>query len=192
MEYKELYDLKGKAQRTLDSRQRRVERNNEMFENGVVVRSDYSLHEYLAEDRERYLRRATEGGKTSESESIFIGHFRYTRSDDGPWTKTDVRIGGSGSGSGNGSGSGSSCSVRQLTGESVFVGNFPARLFEEIEVTRHDDGLLVEEDRTWIGENGDLLQEESIKGTFSPRNIITRSTAKYEYDPKIKIEAPIP
>src|SRR5688572_30605392 len=103
-DYKEFYDLESKARRTIYTRQRRVERNNEMFENGAVVKSDYNLQEYLADDRERYVWRRTEAGKTSEAESIFIGYFRYTRTDNGPWTKTDMRTGGSGSGSGSGSG----------------------------------------------------------------------------------------
>lgn len=190
-EFKELYGLEAKAQRTLYSRQRRVERNNEMFENSVVVKSDYSLYEYLADDKSRYVSRRMEGGKTSETESIFLGYFRYTRTDNGPWTKTDMRAVGD-FGTGSGSSAGGGCAVRQLTVESVFIGNFPARLFEKIDISKHDDGLLVEEERTWFGENGDLLQEESITGTYSPRTMMIRTSVKYEYEPNIKIDAPIP
>ena len=99
---------------------------------------------------------------------------------------------GSGIGSGSGNGSASSCLVRQLTVESVFLGTVPARLFEQIDISKHDDGLLVEEERTWFGENGDLLQIESITGTYSPRTVIIRTSVKYEYEPNIKIEAPTP
>ena len=52
IENKGLYELKAKAQRSIQTRPRRVERKNEMFANRVVIRSEYSISEYLSRNRQ--------------------------------------------------------------------------------------------------------------------------------------------
>jgi hypothetical protein len=48
------------------------------------------------------------------------------------------------------------------------------------------------ESRYWIGLEGFLLQEEEVEGAFSPRVVKNRRLVKYDYEPNIKIDAPIP
>lgn len=171
---------------------RRVESLTEHYLNGEIVSSDYYLNEVLGDERRRYVARKMEGGKTTEVEVITIGYFQYSRTDQGKWTKIDLRTAGRGSGSGSGTGTGSSnCSVRQFTLEHTFLENYSVRLFEELFVSNGKDGLELEETKTWIGDDGALLQEEVIKGSFSPRIISSRRLSKYEANPNIKIEAPI-
>ncbi len=190
-EYQELSDLKFKAREGLYDRQRRVETTDEKYEGGVLKTTEYQLEEWLADDHWRDLKRSMTDEGAVERETILIGHFRYERKNQEPWIKIDTCTEVPGYGSGSGSVSGG-CSVSQLTVEPVFLGNFPARMFEYLRVKNSKDGMLIDEERTWIGDNGGLLQEEMLQAMLSPRQLLSRSLVKYEFEPNIRISAPIP
>jgi hypothetical protein len=190
-EYKELSELEFKAREGLHDRKRRVETTREEYAAGIVTTSEYILEEWLAEDRWRLFTRSSNVVETVEYDTIVVGHFRYERKGQGPWTKIDLRNAGVGSGTGSGGGMGAGCTVEQLTVEPVFLGSFPARMFEYLTVSNGKGGVVLHEDRTWIGDNGDLLQKESVSALLSPRKPLSRSLVKYEFDPKLTISEPI-
>ena len=183
----ELHDVQNKAYQKLYERSRRVETTDETFSEGSPVKTITRIYEMLLPNRSRSYYKEKEGDKVNETEQITIDNFLYVRKNDEPWKKIEIR---SGSGSGSGTGSGS-YSCRQLTVESIFLNGISAQLFDELDISSETNGLMFKERRKWFGDDGSFLKEEFVEGLLSPRVENRRSTTTYEYDPNIKIEAPL-
>jgi hypothetical protein len=67
----------------------------------------------------------------------------------------------------------------------------PVQLFEWVLINANGPELMFTELRKWIGEDGLPYREETVRGKLSPREETAKRVVTYEYDPKIKIEAPI-
>lgn len=183
----ELYDVQNKAYQKLYQRSRRVETIDETFSEGSSVKTITRIYEMLLPTRSRSYYKEKEGDKVNETEQITIDNFLYVRKNNEPWKKLEI---GSGGGSGSGTGSGS-YSCRQLTVESIFLDGISAQLFDELDISSETNGLTFKERRKWFGDDGSFLKEEFVEGLLSPRLENRRSTTTYEYDPNLKIEAPI-
>ena len=114
---------------------------------------------------------------------------QYTRKDGGIWTKVD--LGQSRYGSGNASGSASSRQCDQYSVDTTSINGRPMQLFEWLSIDAFTNELLFHEMRKWIGDDGLPYREEDVKGKLSPREETKRIVTTYDYDPSIKIEAPI-
>ena len=169
---------------------RRVETLEEAVENGTVKKSLTTVSEVLLPDRSRYYLRTAETVKVSEFDQITIDHMRYTRNDGGAWDKIDLR-GQSGSGSGTGSGSGSSMACTQFSVEAVFLNGMPLHLYESLLIDGSGSQMKFTETRKWVSDEGLPHRTEVIKAGVLPRAERWREVRTYEYDPSIKIEAPI-
>ena len=168
---------------------RRVESTDETFANGAVVKLIMIVEEVQLPDNSRYYRKTTAGGLVSEIEVINVDYMSYTRKDNGPWTKVDTR--GAGSGSGNGSGFDTSRECDQYSVEEVILNGRQVHLYEWILINRDTNELKFSESRRWLGEGSLPYREESVSGKLYPREETNRRIVTYEYDPAIKIEAPI-
>lgn len=181
--------VRSKATDGLYEKKRSVETISEEYLDGVVVLTVTRVYQYLASDNYRFHHKTqTSAGITTETEEIRVGHFLYRRDNSGPWTKEELR---NSLPNYRGAVSPSRMELSQITVESVFLGSFLAELYEDLIVANGRSGLDLTEKRLWIGQDGSLLQEETVNGTFSPRVVSKRTITKYEYDPNIKIEAPI-
>ena len=165
---------------------------DETLDHGLIVKSVISSFE-VAGGRWRRHTRITEGKSVTDVDQILINSIHYERSDDGDWTKTDIRsapptvevapevirIG-----------YGSPCN--QFTVEPSGFGGVTMRLYEQYNVQSWSAELIFRISRVWIGEDGKRYREERISGNVSPHEETSRSLKTYIYDQPIKIEAPIP
>ena len=184
--YSDYYKADSEAYRLMRDVSTRIVRKTENIENGVVVSSVETISEDLLPDRYRYVRIEKKGGEETSYETIQIGEMEYTRTNNGAWTSK--KIGGSGSGSAGGVGY-SSCV--QYTEESDFVGGQSARKLRKLEIRNGEKGLLFNDSMKWYNQQGQFLRTEIITGAFEPRSENYREVVAYEYNPNIKIEAPI-
>lgn len=187
--YNEFYKANSAAQKLLSERSSRMETKTDDLENGTIVKSVTKIYERLLPDRERFLTTEKIGDKETSSEMIRIDYMEYRRQNNQPWTAKDLREGGSGSGSGIG-GSGSAC--LQYTEESVSFDGAPARKLRQYIITSTSEGFSFDDTISWFDQTSGLfLKSERTKGLLEPRVERTHSVTTYEYDPNIKIEAPI-
>lgn len=187
---KEYYEGISKPGVKYYEKSRRVETTEETITDGVVTKSALRINEALLPNRDRKYAKITEGGKVSEFEQITIDYMQYTRKDGAAWTKVDLRQSGYGSGSGTGVG-GSSRQCDQYSVDSTSINGRSMQLFEWLLIDSNGNELLFHEMRKWIGDDGLPYRGEDVKGKLSPREEIKRTVTTYEYDPTIKIEAPI-
>ncbi len=181
------------ARSAVYDKKRTVETVHEGYKDGSIDSTVTILYQYLSDDHYRSLRTSvkSDGGKI-ESEEIRIGGFLYTRETPVGWSVSELSKQGYGTGTGTGSGGAMRLPAVQYSVEPVFLGSWPAELFEEIKITDDDNAIQFTETRYWIGSDGSLLQEEIVEGSLFPRVVKKRTVRTYEYDPNIKIEAPIP
>jgi hypothetical protein len=183
----EFYINNYNAQKMLAERSWRIETKTDSMENGSVIMTETKIHEQLLPDKTRFLIIEKNGSKENRSELIRIGFMEYRRENDKPWISIDTR----GSGSGSGSGSGTSVSCAQYTEELDFVGGISARKQIQFLIERAPNGLSFDDFRIWLNQDGSFVRSERIKGLLEPRIEKTHSVVTYEYNPNIKIEAPI-
>jgi hypothetical protein len=174
----------------LGKRIHRIETLEESFENGVVVKSQTTIYEGLPPDRSRYYTKTIANGKVTEFERITIDYMLYTRKDGGAWTKIDLRQQG-GTGSGSGSGASGSIACSQYSVENTFLEGIATKLFESVQVTEEASELKFEEERNWLDEEGLTRRIEQVRGKLYPRVEQNRRIVTYDYNPDLKIEAPI-
>lgn len=173
-----------------DAHSRHVETTEEHLENGAVTKSIYTVIEALMPDRTRTYVKTIQEGQITESEVIKIAYMRYERHNGGPWTKLDLRQSGNGSGYGSGTGAlRNECN--QFSVEASNLDGQPMKLFEAFFISSLANELRFRHTRKWVGEDGLPYREEFITGILHPREEKSRTTQSYEYDPNIKIEAPV-
>ena len=169
-----------------NERMRRIETIQETMDSGTVIKTSTIVEEFAPPGRTRRFEKALENGKTSETESILVDRILYTRKDDGAWWKDDLR--NDSQTYGVGSDAGGACA--QYAVENVVVDGTPVKLFTELIVTGGKE-LKFFESRTWIASDGLRYRFESSKGQLSPRVETWRSVSIYDYEAKVKIDAPV-
>ncbi|MEZ5428433.1 MAG: hypothetical protein R2747_19340 [Pyrinomonadaceae bacterium] len=150
--------------------------------------AEKTISEFVPPDRRHTIieKKTEKGVKTDEY--IYVDGIGYHRTDDEDW---QIIRGGSGSGSGNGSGIGETPIIteeRRLVRGQI-VGKQKADLYEIVTTHKFTDHSNIYESRVWLNEAGLFVKTES-KTSYGISKKTYRTTVDYEYDPKIKIEAP--
>lgn len=147
-----------------------------------------TIYETIPPDRSRYISISKVGKEINKSETITIGPRRYNRLNDGDWSeKQDQGLSGSGGGAIITYGSYKRLKKARLGKKSVTI-------YEKVIKTSdygYGDGMREEIHTTsyWITLDGiilKVLEEIETVGTSK----LVRNTRTYEYDAKIRIEAP--
>ncbi|CAN5626164.1 hypothetical protein BH24ACI3_BH24ACI3_03040 [soil metagenome] len=191
----EYLQVEARAAELLNASGYRLRRVGEYFEDrsksSRIAESD--ILEVLQPNKRRTVEIRDYNGKIRKEERIWDGKSLYVRTDDGEWKQFS-----------GGSGGGGRIESGQTTKKYRFLGKVDldgvqADLYE-LESLRiankfsANDMIVVrfnKKIRSWYSPDGKLLQkiiEDSIEG----RQDLSRETTKIEYEPNIKIEAPIP
>lgn len=180
---KELRELQTKAQELRRIKSYRITTTTEVFdETGTTLKYKYqSVSESIPPDRYRYEMTYISDGLTKKSEVITIGEKRYVRKDDEAW-KLDESEPEYGVGVGN------SSNVK-LVEETTFNGQ-RVKIYQETTRSYSDAYERSSIIKYWFNTDGELLKTEDESKDEKTKNI-SRSVAIYQYDPNIKIEAPI-
>jgi hypothetical protein len=176
---KSINDLRGKTYRSTTIEEKFIEDNTK------PIKSMTTVYEILPPDRNRWIL-VTETGK---KEVITIGQKRYVRVNSGKWQDGESSRLSSGK---RGVAAVESETYRlneneKLNGEEVL-------LYEEIINSKSSsdggENREIYTNKFWINKNGLLLKTQTDIEEIS-KEFITRTTTVYEYNPNIKIEAPI-
>lgn len=154
--------------------------------NAAPTKTRKTIIETIPPDREHLIFETEQGKK----EVIEIKGTRYVRLNGGEWTQEDVVV----IGTGNGIGCSSTIKSESytVTENSSFNGK-TADFYEmkkKLSDCSNDIGDEIWLYKFWIGKDGMFLKTESEYEKVGG-NSIQRITIVYEYDSKIKIEAPI-
>lgn len=172
---------------------RRKTSTTEYFTNGKLVETETWLYEFLPSGDARYLHIETRGEKTFRREQIEVGDQKFCKRDDAEWERTERGcIGG-------GIGGYSNIMSREYTLEEIDskegrVRKFGSRIIykwpegneKEPGIVRFDDSFYL------LNGKGLITRRESKAGIVETKEITKKQVEIYEYDPNIKIEAPIP
>lgn len=125
---------------------------------------------------------------------IEIGDSYYCRKNDGEWVRSK-----SACGTGGGIGGGPS-DVRssKYTVEEIKIDKKKAKLYTSYITYKNTfsprsdkENLYYWENKFWLNSDGFVIREELKRGLLSPERLDEQESKTYEYDPNIKIEAPI-
>jgi tetratricopeptide (TPR) repeat protein len=195
-----LYDLKQKAETFSDNSVVRVTINEENFDKGDKVPANFKkyINEVIPSDgsnsiyRSRFISEEKTKNGVEREELITIGNQRYIKKNNGNWEVFKSE------GSGSGSGSGENIKI-ETTSENklqrgVIINNQKTDYYQTTTTYKYfyPTGTIISytKEGFWFDQKGRYVQtlEESFDG--ETKNI-ARKTTVYEYDPNIKIEAPI-
>jgi hypothetical protein len=196
--FKELYDLKTEARKTLATRPRRVVVKIQDHRDPTQPKSEETVYEYLAENRSRFHTKLADGKTRTEFERIVVGEFQYTRENIGNWRKSNLsdQIAAPSAGIEPNDGS---CIVRELGVHLGYADTLPAYIYSEIAFVNGKAGIVQILRQTWMGLDGSILKEtedrddffDSARWRMLDKSESYKSSVSYEYDPRIKIESPI-
>ncbi len=160
--------------------------------NGVETSEEWT---YISQPpgRIHFIHVKTVDGKSTRIEQINIDGVKYCKRDSRDWAISESYcIGGSGSGGP------SNIITETFAKETVsFEGEKATLLTNSITYknqyskTADTDGPSYWETKYWLSSDGLILRYESRKGLASDPKPTSTIVERYEYDPKIKVEAPI-
>jgi hypothetical protein len=186
-EYDSIYQ---KSQPFLENRAYRSTSISEQYNRGGSPETRTSVYEFVPPDRYHSVYSWTDSKGLRKSESITIGDQMWNRMDDGLW-----KVAESGSGSGSGSGFGGQLIERVIeykVTSGVKVDSKTADLYQFTVTNKFASGngafQTGSTERRWFNKKGMILKSENI--STRDGSSINGTTTTYEYDPKIKIEAP--
>ena len=162
-----------------------------------IVQTQKSLDEFALPNSSRFIVEAKRTGidKVSSFEIIRIGDVEYKREENGKWTKRDYEpmpepVAKS-----------LESKTKYYLTENAKLNDQTADLYElEIEFKHQNRNPVTKEvfenttlrkEKRWISKDGLLLKIEIVDEKINPRKIIFSRVSVYEYDPNIKIEAPM-
>ncbi len=165
-----------------------------------------SITEYLPPDRSYTIveREGPAGTSLGRSETIRIGDKRFWKQPNGEWKlMTPQAAGGDGSGTRFGSGSGNGPGVKteppKIKLECEYMGlveikGVPVDLYQKVRTvifsTSKGQLTRIATKKYWFDKKGMLVREVSDDESANATRL-NRTVIEYEYDPNIKIEAPI-
>jgi hypothetical protein len=159
----------------------------EIYDDGKLSATVDNVTEFIPPDKYRYITVETFGEKSRRSEMIDIGGIFYCREDEGQWTRPENGCLGGGAGSGR-----IPAVDQKITFEETKLDDADAKLYQEYMTYLYPkDKLSYNLDKFWINDKGLILRREMEDGSVEPRFLRSRRTVTYEYNPKIKIEAPV-
>ena len=155
------------------------------YENGKILKIVDFLWEAMSSENYRIIKTEKSNDNMKKYEEIRVGLDVFKRENDAGWKKEDwefnhglveqdIQIIG--------------CSefTKELVGE-----NQNTLSLNYFSIGKDNSGLNYDEETFLIGETGFLIKKDFFKGQLNPRNVKWHQTFIYEYDPNIKIEAPI-
>lgn len=170
---------------------RHVQKINSIW-NGVKTQEAWT-YEYQPPDRIRYIHMKTRDGKTQRIEQINIGEKKYCKKDAGVWlVSASYCIGGSGSGGP------SNIITEEYRREKTKLKNIDVVTYSNHTVYTNTNSKTVQTDgpsywdsKHWFDNDGLILRSEHRRGLLKEPEPYYQQVETYEYDPKIKVEAPI-
>jgi len=186
--FKEFGEMKDKAQRLRDSKSYRTKTTTEKYAaDGTTLKEKIvSTDEFAMPDRRFSSTTIESGGKTAKFEFIEIGEKVFVKEDNGKWriprpepiTEPTEPTTGLGNTTGG-----------KFIEQTTFNGQ-TVKVYEENTNTYFGDDGRSTTTRFWFNEAGELLKTEAKERNLKTDEI-SRIVTIYEYDPNIKIEAPI-
>ncbi|MBC7795953.1 MAG: hypothetical protein H7Z37_03660 [Pyrinomonadaceae bacterium] len=178
----------NKAQSNLASESpklsKRVQINSEQFVKGKLVRATFTTFETIPPNKYHSTIRTEINGKITYDEWITIGESYYSRKNNGRWTTrgffTDVAVEPE-----------NPLDKRTFTVEDVNYNGETARYYEQTIYYADDynNRSRYYKIGTWINTNQFLLKQEVKEGS-SEQEISKHTISTYDYNAKIKINAP--
>jgi hypothetical protein len=159
------------------------------YKSGKVSETRETVSEYLPPDKSRSLVTVTEGGAVSKTETISLKNAVYLRENGGKWVKQDS--------SQNGFGEIISAGVSNIKPENSYSveevksGNKIIKIFTLYTTIDLVGGKIYTEEKTFIDDQG-LIRKAATKVSHGAKdNLYSDEVITYEYNPKIKIKAPV-
>lgn len=182
---KEFNAINRKAEQLLQGKSYRITRMTGEYAGNNATKAEekrVSVYEVVPPDRIRYSSVYESGGTIRKREWITIGETKYVRENGGEW-KINKET------SKYGTAVGSWKNVKFI--EKTFFNGQTVTVYEAVsdEYASNNSGWTVKT-RYWFSDAGFLLKTESEE-TDRQTGVITKRDAVYEYDPNIKIEAPL-
>lgn len=197
-EDEDFYKVKGQASEMLDGKILRITTVEESFENGnkTPVKFEKYINEIIPPDRSHFVVEKKTAKGIERTEYIDIGKERFIKENGGEWKKFEPT--GSGVGSGSGSGSGVEpkieTSVKNILKKGETVNKQTVDLYQIVTNRKYiyptKTYTDVQTESYWFDRSGRFVKtlEEYNDGETKT---VSRKTETYEYDPNIKIEAPV-
>ncbi|MEO6051976.1 MAG: hypothetical protein ABIP78_11685 [Pyrinomonadaceae bacterium] len=160
----------------------------ETFVGGVLMKTVETISESVISGGNRFYSKTTEGDKITEIDKINVNDVMYIRENGKAWRKESdnpfgrLVMGG---------GLSSPPPGKQYSVESVFLNGISTQIFEAFFVLDKGKELTFQEVRMWVGQDGLVYRQELVEGKLFPRTETLRSVSTYDYDPNIKVEAPM-
>lgn len=196
----DLYALQGAADSKLKGKIYRLTAIDTDYDDGSATptRTEKNIEESVPPDRFHSITEMTTAKGTQRLEMISVAGRTFFKHNDEEWKEPQ-----SGSGYGSGSGSGNSVSDERIQIEDTTerrlkkgetVNNQTVDLYETVHTVRYkylsNVYSIISKTSYWFDKNG-LLVKSAGEDENTETKRIYRSTKEYEYDPNIKIEAPI-
>jgi hypothetical protein len=190
----EFKEISARAEQNLKGKTYRLTRTEEVFSDRSANAESVNIkiNEYVQPDKWREVVEISSTSKKSRIERIWDGKNLYERENDGEWKKFS-----GGGGIGGSIKSGRITTIYKFIEKSV-LNNQPVNIYE-VEQNRKATKLTqtgiyevhyVERTKYWISEDGYFLKKVSENEIVGSKSLI-RETWIYDYNPNIKIEAPI-
>lgn len=157
------------------------------YKNGVLISTSNLVKEYLPPDKFKELVSSNRGNVLKKTEMIFVGDFKYEKTNDGEWIKSSDK---SGSGIYVGTVSVEKNEMKNdYWFEVVKEGKNKFQIYTVSIVHSLGTAMAYYENKTWIKDG--LIYKKTMDTSFGTRkNVIYKSITDYNYNPNIKIDAP--
>lgn len=180
--------LKGKTYRSVETSESFIRQD---FIGNFVNKTTYEI---VPPDRRRSIIETKEASGVRRDEWIYIGNRTFHKKGDEDWQEISVISEGRGSGGGRGIAIVSEMPEKtveyKLTRKQI-INDQETDLYEVINTSRYESGYsIIFKDRTWFNQDG-LFVKTEYERTNTNSTGFFRVTKEYEYDPNIRIEAPL-
>lgn len=192
------YNLKEKAETFLDKGVLRLTIIEQSFENGSKIpnRLEKYISEVIPPDRRRFIVEKKTKNGIERTEYIDIANQRFVKKNNSNWEIFKPE--GSGVGSGSGNGGGENVKIEHSTENKlkrgVIINNQKADYYETKTTFKYiyptRTVVSYSKEGFWFDEKGRYVKAIE-EGFDEETKSLSQKTTEYEYDPKIKIEAPI-
>lgn len=182
------------AFKKLHENSRRQVRTSETYVDGMRVEVNETITENLLPDKYRFISTTTSSDGSRKIEMVKIDKTIYCRKNNGAWIVSTTWC----SGEGSGSGGPFKITSSSFTLKRVELGGKSVRKFEEYTIyknvhspTKDKEGLSFWNSTYWLDDDGLIVAEERRIGLIDPVRTRRATRDMYEYNPNIKIQAPI-
>lgn len=190
----EFKEILGKAEKNLEGKTYRLTKTEETFSDRSANAESVNIriNEYVQPGKWREVVETKSANKVTKTERLWDGKNLYERENDGEWRKFS-----GGGGIGGSIKSGRITTTYKFIEKSV-LNNQPVNVYE-VKQNREATKLTqtgmyvvhyVERTKYWIAETGYFLKKLTENEVIGSKSLVKENWI-YDYDPNIKIEAPI-